>query len=152
MLINHLAFVAFLISLKGKRLEGCKAPHMVMEYTDTVYIDISGPCPGQTGHIVYTVRSASGISRGRNAVGYYSAFMHCCHCELDTSDDKSLDGGRAIVAICGMIQSSYNRFKSNNLKNKAILLCKLEWDKHFWNKSATNTQEFRRSCLCMFAK
>ena len=140
--------MAFLISLRGKRFEGCNAPDK--EYT--VYIDISGPCPGQTGHIVYTVRAASGISRGRNAVGYYSAFMHCCHCELDSFDDKSLNRGRAILAICGMIQSSYNRFKSNNLKNKAILLCKLEWDKHYWNKSATNTQEFRRSCLCIFAK
>ena len=80
-----------MISLRGKRLEGCNAPDM--EYT--VYIDISGPCPGQTGHIVYTVRAAGGISRGRNAVGYYSAFMHCYHYELDTIDDESLDGGRA---------------------------------------------------------
>ena len=106
--------MAFLIRLRGKRLEGCNAPDM--EYT--VYIDISGPCPGQTGHIVYTVRAANGISRGRIAVGYYSAFMHCCHCELDTIDDESLDRGTATLANCGMIHSSYNRFKSH--KNPII--------------------------------
>ena len=95
--------MAFLISLRGKRLKGSNAPDM--EYT--VYIDISGPCPGQTGHIVYTVRAAGGISRGRNAVGYYSAFMRCCHSELDTFDDESLDRGRSLDNLaCVCLQST----------------------------------------------
>ena len=114
-----------------------------------MYIDISGACPGQTGHIVYTVRAANGISRGRIAVRYYSAFMHCCHCELDTIDDELLDRGRATLAICGMIHSSYNRFKSHN-QLKPYFYVQFEWDNIFGIKVQQTLRSLDdRACVCL---